>query len=34
MNRQVVGSLHEIIASLEAGPGDNAHRPEGTANVG
>ncbi len=34
MNRQVAGNLHNIITSLEADPGDNADRPEGTANAG
>ncbi len=34
MNRQVAGNLHNIITSLEADPGDNAGRPEGTANAG
>ena len=33
MNRQVAGNLHNIITSLEADPGDNADRPEGTANA-
>jgi len=34
MNRQVAGNLHHIITSLEADPGGNAGRPEGTANAG
>ena len=34
MNRQVADNLHNIITSLEADPGDNADRPEGTANAG
>ena len=34
MNRQVAGNLHNIVTSLEADPGDNADRPEGTANAG
>src|SRR5260370_1429331 len=34
MNRQVAGNLHNIITSLEADPGDNSDRPEGTTNAG
>jgi hypothetical protein len=34
MNGQVADNLHNIITSLEADPGDNADRPEGTANAG